>query len=108
MISNQSYENSSDKNHFDKAALDYNIALKKSGVNEKMTYFSSLSKRQTEKRQIIWLNPPYSANVNTNTVKIFMRLIDKHFPCHHKHYKLFNRNNIKLSYSCMPNMKNVI
>ena len=39
---------------------------------------------------------------------IFMRLFDKHFPHHHKYYKLFNRNNIKLSYSCMPNMNNVI
>ena len=37
-----------------------------------------------------------------------MRLIDKHFPRHHKFHKLFNRNNVKLSYSCMPSMKNVI
>ena len=29
------------------------------------------------------------------------------FP-YHKYYKLFGRNNIKLSYSCMPSMKNVI
>ena len=36
-----------------------------------------------------------------------MRLVDHHFPCHYKYYKLFNRNNIKLSYSCMPNMNNV-
>ena len=37
-----------------------------------------------------------------------MKLIDKHFPRHHKFHKLFNRNNVKLSYSCMPSMKNVI
>ena len=37
-----------------------------------------------------------------------MRLIDKHFPRHHKFHKLFNRNNAKLSYSCMPSKKNVI
>ena len=41
-------------------------------------------KRQTCKRQIIWFNPPFSANVKTNVGKIFMRLVDKHFPCHHK------------------------
>ena len=51
------------------------------------------------KRQIIWFNSPYSANVKTNVGKIFMRLFDKHFPRHHKYYKLFNRNNIKLSYN---------
>ena len=37
-----------------------------------------------------------------------MRLVEKHFPRHHKCYKLFNRNNIKVSYSCMPNIDNVI
>ena len=36
----------------------------------------------------------------------FMRLIDKHFPRHHKYYKLLNRSNIILSCSCMPNMNN--
>ena len=37
-----------------------------------------------------------------------MKLIDKLFPQHYKLYKLFNRNNIKLNYSCMPSMKNMI
>ena len=37
-----------------------------------------------------------------------MGLADKHVPCHHNYYKLFNRNNIELSYRCMPNMNNVI
>ena len=43
--------------------------------------------------------------MKTNVGKIFMRLVDKHFPRHHKYYKLFN---IELSYSCMPHMNNVI
>ena len=29
-------------------------------------------------------------------------------PRHHKYRKFFNRNNIKISYSCMPNMASVI
>ena len=37
-----------------------------------------------------------------------MRLVDKHFPRHHKYYKLFNRKNIKLSYRCMPSTDIVI
>ena len=108
MISNRTSENSCDKNHVDRTAPDYNIALKNGGFNENVTYIPSPSKRQTRKRQIICFNPPYSANVKTNVGKIFMRLVDKHFPGHHKHYKLLNRNNIKLNYSCMPNMNNVI
>ena len=46
--------------------------------------------------------------MKTNIGRIFLRLIDKHFPLHHKYRKLFNRNNIKISYSCIPNMASVI
>ena len=61
-----------------------------------------------EKDKLFGSIPPYSANVKTNVGKIFMRLVDKHFPRHRKYYILFNRSNIKLSYSCMLNMNNVI
>ena len=37
-----------------------------------------------------------------------IKIINKHFLRHHKFYKLSNKNNIKVSYSCMPNMKNII
>ena len=53
VISNGISENSCDKNHFDKAAPDYKIALKNSGFNENVTYIPSPSKCQTRKRQII-------------------------------------------------------
>ena len=52
---------------------------------------------QAQNRQIIWFNSLYSANVKTNVGKISIRLVDKHFLRHHKYYKLFNRNNVKLS-----------
>ena len=76
MINNQISENFCNKNHFHKAAPDYNIALKNSGFNENVTYIPSLSKRQTRKRQIIWFNSPYSANVKTNVGNIFMKLVE--------------------------------
>ena len=56
MISNRIFENSCDKNHFDKAAPDCNIALKSGGFNKNVKY--------------IWFNPPYSANVKTNVGKM--------------------------------------
>ena len=37
-----------------------------------------------------------------------MKLVDKHFPHHHKFNKIFNRNTIKVSYSCMDNMESMI
>ena len=60
------------------------------------------------KRNIIWFNPPYSKNVKTNVAQKFLRLIDKHFPKTSKLHKIFNRNTVKVSYSCMPNVKSTI
>ena len=51
MVSNRISENSCDKNHFDKAAPDYNIALKNSRFNENVTYIPSPFKCQTRKIQ---------------------------------------------------------
>ena len=31
----------------------------------------------------------------------------KHFPIHHRYYKIFNKNTVKLRHSCMPNMENI-
>ena len=47
-------------------------------------------------------------NVKTNIAKKFLQLVDKHFPVNHNLHKAFNRNNVKVSYSCMPNTASVI
>ena len=63
-------------------------------------------------RGVIWLsvgpNPPFNSAVKQNFGKQFLNLIDKHFPPQHKFHSFCNRNSIKLSYSCMPNMKSII
>ena len=74
----------------------------------KMSHICQVHPSFKIKRDKLWFNPSYSANLKIKVGKIFIRLVDKHFPRHHKYYKLFSRNSIKLSYSCMPNMKNVI
>ena len=56
----------------------------------------------------IWFNPPYNKEVQTNIGKAFFNLINKHFPTHHKLHKICNKFNVKLSYSCMPNMMSII
>ena len=35
-------------------------------------------------------------------------MIDKHFPDHNRFSKIFNRNTLKISYSCTPSMKTII
>ena len=38
----------------------------------------------------------------------FLTLLDTRFPLEHELHKLLNRNTIKVSYSCMPNIKQII
>ena len=100
---------SSNEDIFNESVHIYEDALKKSGYNHKLTYTKNTNNtRKNRNRNVIWFNPPYSANVTTNIGKSFLYLIDKHFPAHHKFRKLFNRNNIKISYSCMKNVGSII
>jgi hypothetical protein len=108
MINRRISDISCNKQEFDKSTKAYESALRASGYNFKMEYQERPCKRKNRKRNIIWFNPPFSKNVQTNIGKIFMNLIKKHFPKHHKFYCLFNKNNIKISYSCMENIGNII
>ena len=65
-------------------------------------------KRKKRTRKILWFNPPYSKSVKTNVAGQFLKLIDKHFPKGSKLHKLFYKNNVKVSYSCMNNMNAII
>ena len=99
---------SCDKNEFDKVLPDYQKALSESGYHEKLEYQSENSNlsqnRRKRKRQVIWYNPPYNKNLETNLGKQFFQILDKHFPKGHCFHKIFNRNSIKLSYSCTKNV----
>ena len=108
MVSGRISDISCNKEYFDKVAPAYNNALTFSGFNENIQLKSTPPPRRNRNRRIIQFNPPYSVNVKTNMGRIFLYLIDKHFPRHYKHRKLYSRNNIKISYSCMPNMASVI
>ena len=81
---------------FNKASTIYNDALKSSGYKEGISYTKSrgqnVGKRKNRPRNIIWFNPPYSADIETNVTKTFPKLIDKHFPKSHILHKVFNRN----------------
>jgi len=66
------------------------------------------SKKKNRKRKIIWFNPPFSSNVPTNIGKVFLKQLDKHFLPGHKLRPICNRNWVKISYSCMPNIASII
>ena len=91
--------------------IDTTYVHKDSGYDAKLQYVppqENLGRRRNRKRQIIWYNPPYSKNVKTKIGEEFLKLTKKHFTKRHKFHKLFNKNNVKVSYSAMPSMNAVI
>ena len=101
MINKRISNISCDKECFDKAATDYNNALKNSCFNKNIK-FTLRPPEIKRSRNILWFNRPFSSNVKTNIGKIFLQLLDKHFLKHHKYY------NVKIRYNCMQNMTSVI
>ena len=120
---------SSSKEIFDEAAKYYQEALEKCGYTYKLKYeeetpgringgeepsvrndtdLGTQHPRRNRSRNIMYFNPPFSISVSTNVAKYFLTLISKHFTENHKFRKLFNRNNLKVSYSCMPNVKSFV
>ena len=86
---------------------------KKNGYNTNLQFDKTCTnksneKNKTRKRNITWFNPPFNINVATNVAKTFLSLIHKHFSKDKKFSKIFNRNTIKVSYSCLPNVKQTI
>lgn len=108
---------SSDQAIFEQAAPIYNDALKRSGFRTEIEYIpddlpatntTPDSQKRNRSRNITWFNPPFSRNVRTNVGRKFLNLIDKHFPASNKLSKIFNRNSIKVSYSCMNSMRSIV
>ena len=105
-------EISSDKECFDNAKPIYQEALNKSGYRYNLSFNATLNQSprppRNRKQNITWFNPPNSKNMETNVGKCFLSLIDMHFPKSNPLHKIFNRNTLKLSYSCMGNIKTII
>ena len=99
---------SSSENEFNKSKAEYEKALSNSNFKAEMKYEKTESKKKINRsRNITWFNPPFSENVDTNIGQKFLNFIKKHFTGN-KLSKIFNNNTLKLSYSCMPNMKSII
>ena len=104
-------EISSDEDAFNEAAPPYQEALRKSGYTYNLRFNPAPQRepnQERRRRNIIWFNRTFNRNVQTNIGRTFINLIDKCLPTGHKLRKVFNRNTLKLSYSCTPSMKQVI
>ena len=114
-INNRLSKISSNESVFNAAAPPYQAAIKESGYNFKLKFDPKASdqqqrksKRRTRKRKVIWFNPPWSCDVKTNIGKRFLEIVKSTFHKKHPLYKLCNRNTLKVSYSCLPNIKSDI
>ena len=99
---------------FNDAAPVYQDALEKSGYDYQLRYeppktdMKKDRRKRNRRRTITWFNPPYSQNVKTNVGGKFLKLIDQCFPKGSILGKIFNKNTIKISYSCLPNLENIV
>ena len=96
---------------FNQAKGPYQEALNKSGYKHELKFEKiphTDEPRKNRKRKVIYFNPPWSKYVKTKVGKRFLAIIDKCFPVGHSLRKIFNRNTVKLSYSCLPNMGQAI
>ena len=109
MIASRISALSSSKEVFDKEKPFYDTALKRAGYSEQIKFVEQTSskKNRLRRRKVIWFNPPYSQNVKTNVAGKFLSLVNKHFGSSQLR-KYFNRQTIKVSYSTMANMENII
>lgn len=113
-INNRLNKISSKESAFQDEITPYQEALNKSHYRHKLVYErldnnnGDSARPKNRGRKIIWYNPPYSKNIKTNIGRQFINLVKKCFPKNHKLNKIFNTNTIKISYSCMPNIKNII
>ena len=96
---------------FKESAIHYEDNLPQSGYDKKLIYKSTYTNHQKHNkynRKIIWFNPPFSKNVSAKIGIFFLSLSDPHFPKNHIYNSIFNRNKIKVTCSCMQNIKSII
>ena len=88
---------SSNKTTFNNAAPSYNDILSASEYKKNLIYQQDLMPpKKVRQIKVIWFNSQYRVNV------------DKHFSKISKFHKIFNRNNVKVSYRCLPNFADMI
>ena len=104
---------SANESIINQAVPPYQEALQKSGYDYKLKFEASPNqsppkKKRQRRRQVTWFNPPFSHNVKTPIGSKFLRLLDYHIPKGHPLHPIINRNTVKISYRCLPNMAKII
>ena len=108
-VSKRLSTNSSSKEQFEHHTGHFKEAMRRAGHSEELDYIEEDEPSKTKrKRNVMYFNPPWSANISTNIVGKFLTLVRKHFSVGSPLYHLFNPKKLKASYSTVPNMKRLI
>ena len=105
---------SSSENTFHDDIPVYEEALRRSGFTSDLVYtakrigYYNNEENKKRRRKIIWFNSPFSKSVKSNIGKTFLNLIKRHFPKTNNLHKIFNKNTLKVSSSCMSNMASIL
>ena len=106
---------SPDETTFNKSKDLYNNALAESGFKYKITFqktgkylHNNKITPKKEKEILYGLIHHLVSMFPQISVKNYSALLGKHFPKMHQLHKEFNRNNVKVRYSSLPNFKSVI
>ena len=88
----------------------YQEALRKSKYKHELNYQDEpkQTKKRNRKRKVTYYQPPFCNSVKTNLGRLFLNLIRRIFVNNYPLHKIFNSKTIKLSYSCLSNIKNQI
>ena len=111
MIEKRISDLSSNIEIFNECKNIYEEALQASGFMKKLEFkptVTNTKRKRNRKRDTIWYNPPFSMNVKTRIGGSFFYMLNKHFPKESELHKLFNKNTLKVSYSCLPNLDAIL
>ena len=114
MIQNRIIKLSKNEKIFNESVTIDQEALPKSNFKHNLKYKEDKNiqckKTRNRKRKVIfkYCYPPLCQSVKTNIVKLVIKLIEKHFKDNNKLNRIINKNNCKISYSCMPNIECII
>ena len=112
MVNNRLNSLSKRKTDFDYVKDNYQNALKKSHYDKELKYSDSEDRQgkigKKRRRKIIYFQPPFSLAVKTPIGRSFLKLVKKHFHQKHPLYKILSHRCLKLSYSCLNNIKSEI
>lgn len=105
---------SKDEKSFNDNKQHYVEALVKSGYKSDALRFDETLKinegkgKRNRRKKAIYFNAPFCLSVKTNLGKEFFKIVDRNFGPQHPYHQILGKNNIKLSYSCMRNIKGTI